>query len=198
MPKNGYTEIVERILKADRIEVRLNTKFEDLEDGFDHIIYSGPIDRYFNYKLGRLGYRTLDFERIDAEGDFQGTAVMNYCDFDVPFTRISEHKYFAEWERPQFTQTVCFKEFSRSCGPGDIPYYPIRQVKEKEMLEKYVDLAEQETGVTFVGRLGTYAYLDMDVTIERAFETSEQLLSVPSRMIMFPLGDRPCSWQDRF
>lgn len=177
MPKDGYTQIVEKILKTDRVEVRLNTRFEDLEEDFDHIIYSGPLDRYFNYKLGRLGYRTLDFERIDAEGDFQGTAVMNYCDRDVPFTRIAEHKYFAEWERPEFTHTVCFKEFSRSCEEGDIPYYPIRQVKEKAMLEKYVELAEQEQGVTFVGRLGTYAYLDMDVTIERAFETSEQLMA---------------------
>lgn len=177
MPKDGYTKIVEKILDVDRVELRLGVRFEDFSDEFDHVIYSGPIDRYFDYSFGRLGYRTLDFERIDADGDFQGTAVMNYCDQEVPFTRITEHKYFATWEADSFGRTVCFREFSRACGPADIPYYPIRQVREKSLLRKYVERAEQEQNITFVGRLGTYSYLDMDVTIDRALDTSEALLS---------------------
>ncbi len=177
MPKDGYTEIVRNILDADGIEVRLNTRFEDLDEAFGHIIYSGPIDRYFNYDIGRLGYRTLDFERIDADGDYQGTAVMNYCDYDVPYTRIAEHKYFAPWEMGKFAKTVCFREYSRTCGADDIPYYPIRLINEKALLEKYVARAEREQGITFVGRLGTYAYLDMDVTIGRALETAGELRS---------------------
>ena len=176
MPENGYTEIVAGILAHENIEVRLGCRYEDLTETFEHVVYTGPLDRYFNHSAGRLGYRTLDFERIDADGDFQGTAVMNYCDREVPFTRISEHKYFAPWEMHKFDKTVAFREFSRLCGDGDIPYYPIRLINDRVLLERYVAMAEQERGVTFVGRLATYAYLDMDVTIARAFETVEALL----------------------
>jgi len=94
----------------------------------------------------------------------------------VPWTRISEHKHFAPWEAHE--KTLCFKEFSRECGPGDIPYYPIRLEEEKALLTRYVDLARREQGVTFVGRLGTYRYLDMDVTIAEALETIDQFLAV--------------------
>ncbi|PLX35863.1 MAG: UDP-galactopyranose mutase [Hyphomicrobiales bacterium] len=175
MPKEGYTEIVAKILDVPGVELRLDTRFEDLDEEFRHIVYSGPLDRYFNYDLGRLGYRTLDFERVDADGDFQGTAVINYCDYEVPFTRIAEHKHFAPWEAKSFDKTVAFREYSRACGENDIPYYPIRLVQEKEMLAKYVARAEQEKGVTFVGRLGTYSYLDMDVTIARALQTAQHI-----------------------
>ena len=84
------------------------------------MVYSGPIDRFFRYEFGRLGYRTLDFEVFRAKGDFQGTAVLNYCDESTPFTRITEHKYFAPWERDGFDETICYREFSRLCGPKDI------------------------------------------------------------------------------
>ena len=91
--------------------------FEDLDEEFAHVVYSGPIDRFFRYEFGRLGYRTLDFEVFRAKGDFQGTAVLNYCDESTPFTRITEHKYFAPWERDGFDETICYREFSRPCGP---------------------------------------------------------------------------------
>lgn len=182
MPKDGYTQIVQRILDAEGIEVKLNTRFEEAKNdiAFDHVFYTGPIDRYFDYCLGKLGYRTLDFEKFRAEGDYQGNAVINYCDEDVPYTRITEHKHFAPWESGAFSQTVCYKEFSRACGKEDIPYYPIRLADEKAMLSRYVDLAKQAQGVTFVGRLGTYRYLDMDVTIAEALEAAQRSLAIIS------------------
>lgn len=176
MPRHGYTRIVENILKHDNIEVRLSCCFENVEKNYDHIFYSGPIDRYFKYDNGRLTYRTLDFEMIRAHGDFQGTAVMNYPDADIPFTRISEHKYFAPWEIEKFDKTIAFKEFSRSCESGDIPYYPVRLLDDKKYLKEYEARAREEKNVTFVGRLGTYQYLDMDVTIGRALEVSATYL----------------------
>lgn len=175
MPQNGYTDIIANILKSDRIEVKLGTKYEDLTEEFRHVFYTGPIDRYFAFKLGRLGYRTLDFERIEDEGDYQGTAVMNYCDEDVPFTRISEHKHFTPWEADSFSRTVCFKEFSRLAQPQDIPYYPIRLANEKTMLDSYIALAREAPGVSFLGRLGTYRYLDMDVTISEALAACDRI-----------------------
>ncbi len=175
MPEHGYTEVVANILKHDGISVQLNTRFErNQAQQFDHVFYSGPIDAWFNYELGRLGYRTLDFERGTCEGDFQGCAVMNYGEPSVPYTRIAEHKHFAPWET--HASTVYFKEYSRACTPEDTPYYPIRQVNEKAMLEQYVQRANAESGVTFVGRLGTYRYLDMDVTIAEALDCAEVYL----------------------
>ena len=172
MPKNGYTQIVEAILDHENIEVRLNTPFaESMKAEFDYIFWSGPLDAYFGFELGRLGYRTLDFEAFRDEGDFQGNAVINYGDEEVPYTRISEHKHFAPWE--QHEKTICYREFSRLCGENDIPYYPIRLVKDKALLQQYVEKANKETQVTFVGRLGTYRYLDMDVTIKEALETAD-------------------------
>ncbi|WP_071057843.1 UDP-galactopyranose mutase [Pelistega sp. MC2] len=175
MPKEGYTVLVERILQHDNITVELNAKVlrnDALQ--FDHVFYSGPIDEWFGYSEGRLGYRTLDFEEIRGD-DIQGCAVMNYPDSEVPFTRIAEHKYFAPWE--QTKSSIAFKEYSRACEEGDIPYYPIRLVNEQEMLKKYINLARQEQKVSFVGRLGTYRYLDMDVTILEAMNTAKEFLA---------------------
>jgi UDP-galactopyranose mutase len=126
------------------------------------------LDRYFGYAHGRLGYRTLEFREVRAKGDFQGTAVMNYSDPEVPYTRITEHKHFSPWETHE--DSVCFEEYSSLAGEHDIPYYPIRLVKEKALLEQYETLATAETKVTFIGRLGTYRYLDMDVTIREALD----------------------------
>src|SRR5690554_5853702 len=173
MPEFGYTKLVENILEHENIEVLLNTCFEKSQLAkFDHVFYSGTIDGFFDYEFGRLPYRTLDFVKENHAGDYQGCAVMNYCDNSKPFTRITEHKYFSPWEEHE--DTVIYKEYSRDCEPGDIPYYPIRQVKEKELLQKYVDRANQEQGITFVGRLGTYRYLDMDVTIAEALKAARQ------------------------
>ena len=171
MPQDGYTAMIASILDHPGISVRLETVFDRSQAAdYDHVFYSGPLDGWFDYELGRLGYRTLDFERFTHEGDYQGCAVMNYGEVDVPYTRITEHKHFAPWE--EHAGSVCYREFSRAAEPGDIPYYPIRQVKEKALLKDYVDLAEATSGVTFVGRLGTYRYLDMDVTIREALDTA--------------------------
>lgn len=177
MPLNGYTEIFEKILKHVNITVCLNRKFNPLEmSSYDHTIYTGAIDRFYEFRLGRLNYRTLDFVTEYHEGDYQGCAVMNYPSGKIDWTRISEHKHFAPWETHE--KTIIFKEYSRDQMPDDIPYYPIRQVEEKRVLKDYVQLAERdERSVSFAGRLGTYRYLDMDVTIREALEFSEILLT---------------------
>ncbi len=175
MPENGYTAMVERILDHPSIALQLNTRFgRDHAGAYDHVFYSGPLDGWYDYDIGRLGYRTLDFERFTHDGDYQGCAVMNYGDVQVPYTRITEHKHFAPWEVHQ--GSVCYREFSRECGPDDIPYYPIRLIKEKALLTDYMARAEAEKNVTFVGRLGTYRYLDMDVTIREALDCARTVL----------------------
>ncbi|MGX9357558.1 UDP-galactopyranose mutase [Roseobacteraceae bacterium S113] len=175
MPEHGYTDLVTRILDHPAITVHLGTTFtRDQAGSYDHVFYAGPLDGWFEYELGRLGYRTLDFEEFRYEGDYQGCAVMNYGEEAVPQTRITEHKHFSPWETHD--GSVLYREFSRAAEPGDIPYYPIRQLKEKALLAEYVARAEQERGVTFVGRLGTYRYLDMDVTIREALDTAAVFL----------------------
>ena len=168
IPRAGYTALVAAILDHPGIDVTLETAYDpDLHKG-DHVIYTGPLDAYFGHDLGRLGYRTLDFERFTATGDYQGTPVMNYGDAEVPQTRITEHKHFAPWE--DHALTTCYRETARLAGPGDIPYYPIRLVAEKALLGQYVERAKATQGVSFAGRLGTYRYLDMDVTIREALD----------------------------
>ena len=190
MPENGYTPMIAAILDHPSITVKLETMFETaMGDAHDHVFYSGPLDGYFDYQLGRLGYRTLDFEKFTAKGDYQGCAVMNYGEVEVPYTRITEHKHFSPWEEHE--DTVCYREFSRACTPDDIPYYPIRQVKEKALLGDYLKLAEGTTGVTFVGRLGTYRYLDMDVTIREAMDTAEAFLAAQDAGTAMPAFVKP-------
>jgi UDP-galactopyranose mutase len=176
LPEKGYTALVEAILDHPGIDLHLDSPFTPEQAGrADHLFWSGPLDAYFGQRHGPLGYRTLDFERFTATGDWQGCAVMNYGDPEVPYTRITEHKHFSPWE--QHAQTVCYREYARACGPDDIPYYPIRLAHEKEVLTQYEALAASETGVTFVGRLGTYRYIDMDVTIREALESAAAFLT---------------------
>jgi len=169
MPKEGYTTLIERILKHENIEVILNKSFESkISEEFDYVFYSGTIDGYYNYQYGRLPYRTLEFEKIIDDSDFQGCAVMNYADLEVPYTRVSEHKHFTPWEK--YEKTIVFKEYSKECQEGDEPYYPVNLVGENEILKKYKELAKKDDKITFVGRLGTYKYMDMDKIIEEAFK----------------------------
>jgi len=176
IPENGYTALVEAILDHPLITVSLATRVTPAAlDGADHVFWSGPIDEWFGHEDGRLGYRTLDFVASSHPGDHQGCPVMNYCDADVPWTRITEHKHFAPWE--SHDETVIFTEYSRECGPDDIPYYPIRLVNEKAQLLRYVERARSLRGVTFLGRLGTYRYLDMDVTIKEALDVAATYLA---------------------
>jgi UDP-galactopyranose mutase len=176
MPKHGYTHIVEKLLQDPKIHVHLGVKCKrSITGDFDHVFYCGPIDEWFDYREGRLGYRTLDFVAERHQGDYQGNAVINYGDIDVPWTRISEHKHFAPWESHE--KTLIFKEYSRSCGENDTPFYPIRLVEEKSQLARYVGLANEESNLTFVGRLATYRYLDMHVAIAEALDVAEKFLA---------------------
>jgi len=175
MPADGYTALVQNILDVPGVTVHLSTAFDPADKGnYEHVFYSGPIDAWFKHEEGRLPYRTLDFETFRADGDYQGNAVINYCDDEKKYTRITEHKHFSPWEKHE--KTICYAEYSRQCEEKDVPYYPIRQTREKAQLELYVNKAENEDNVTFVGRLGTYRYLDMDVTIHEALLTSDKFL----------------------
>ena len=147
MPKDGYTPMIAAIMDHPNITVQLDTPYSaDMTATVDHVFWSGPLDGFFGYDLGRLGYRTLDFERFTHDGDYQGCAVMNYGDRDVPWTRITEHKHFSPWEIHD--GSVCSREYSRAAGPQDIPYYPIRLVKEKALLADYIARARATEGVT--------------------------------------------------
>ncbi len=175
IPSDGYTALVSSILDHPGIKVFLNTTFcAGDQRGYAHCFYSGTLDGYFEHRFGRLGYRTLDFETLRADGDYQGVAMMNFPDADVPYTRITEHKFFAPAEN--HLQSVSYRETSRQCEAGDIPYYPIRLVEEMALLSRYEKLAANENSVTFLGRLGTYRYLDMDVTIREAMDIADRYL----------------------
>ena len=177
IPKHGYTDIVKNLLDHKKIKTQLNTEFQTQDkDKYTHVFYSGAIDGFFGHQYGHLPYRTLDFKKHVTHGDHQGCAVMNYPESEIPYTRITEHKYFSPWE--QHEKTVYFEEYSRLCTENDIPYYPIRLVNDSDMLHTYLNLAKQEENVTFVGRLGTYRYLDMDVTIREALDTARHYLSL--------------------
>jgi UDP-galactopyranose mutase len=185
MPVDGYTAIISKMLDHPNIDVILNSTLSRADmHAFTHVFYAGPLDGYFDYSLGRLGYRTLDFIEIRTQGDYQGCAVMNYCDNQETFTRITEHKHFAPWEN--HTDSLCYQEYSRSAEPQDTPYYPIRLTTEKNLLADYVKLAEQEKNITFVGRLGTYRYLDMDVTIAEALKTAQLFLNSQNQSAKMP------------
>lgn len=186
IPKQGYTEIVRKILEHPGIRTHLNSQFNKQQRShYSHVFYSGAIDQYFDYSMGRLGYRTLKFEEIRSNGDYQGCAVMNYADETTPYTRISEHKHFAPWE--QHEKTLCYAEYSSACGVDDIPYYPIRLANEQALLKSYVSLARSEENISFVGRLGTYRYIDMDVTIAEALAAAQSFIQLRSKAQPIPV-----------
>ena len=177
LPRHGYTYLIERLLDHKNIKVHLNSHFARAHAAdYAHVFYSGPIDAWFGHSEGRLAYRTLDFTRKYRAGDYQGNPVINYCDLSVPWTRITEHKHFSPWE--SHAQTVIYEEYSRQCGADDPPYYPIRLVDDKSQLARYVELAHAERNVTFVGRLGTYRYIDMDVTIAESLDVAASFMRV--------------------
>jgi UDP-galactopyranose mutase len=174
IPVNGYTEMVEKLLDSPKINITLNKKFKynaELLSTYSHIFYTGPIDAFFDYKFGRLGYRTVTFEKHTTDGDYQGNAVINYCDETVPYTRVHEHKHFAPWEEHE--KTVYFKEFSKETTADDIPYYPKRLEKDKKMLDAYRAEAEQSYNISFLGRLATYRYMDMHHVIGEALHFAQ-------------------------
>lgn len=172
IPIDGYTPVVSNLLSHPQIELKLDHKYtSEMNSHFDHVFYSGPLDAYFDFKLGRLGYRTIYFEKELYDGpDFQGNPVINYCEETVPYTRVHEHKHFTPWESHE--QSIYFKEYSKETEPTDIPYYPKRLNADKILLKKYRELAEREKNVTFIGRLGTYRYMDMHHVIDEALKIS--------------------------
>ncbi len=186
LPTDGYTAWFERMLDHPRIDVRLDVDFfdpaQDLSKdkvvGQVPVVYTGPVDRYFDYSDGVLGWRTIDLEQeIVPVGDFQGTSVMNYPDADIPYTRIIEFKHFHP-ERPSPSDaTVIMREYSRTAGKGDEPYYPVNTSADRELLARYRERAAVEPGVLFGGRLGTYQYLDMHMAIASALTRYDNVLA---------------------
>ena len=177
LPVDGYTAWMERMVASDLIDVYLDTDFFDPENPLNKaavvgkvpVVYTGPVDRYFEYSAGDLSWRTVDFEKEVVEtGDYQGCSVMNYGDIDVPFTRIIEFRHFHPERDYQDKKTVIFREFSRFADHGDEPYYPVNTAQDRERLEQYRELMKNEDRVFFGGRLGTYKYLDMHMAIASA------------------------------
>ncbi len=185
LPTDGYTAWLERMADHPNIEVRLGTDFFDASQPINKaavvgqvpVVYTGPIDRYFDYAEGELSWRTLDFEQevLDV-GDFQGTPVMNYADEDVPYTRIHEFRHFHPERQYPEDATVIMREYSRFARRGDEPYYPVNTAADREALLRYRELTKQERGVVFGGRLGTYKYLDMHMAIGSALSTYDNVL----------------------
>ena len=186
LPADGYTAWLTRMADHPNIEVRLDTDFFDTSQDINKgnvvgnvpVVFTGPVDKYFDYSVGRLGWRTLDFEQeVVATGDYQGCPVMNYPDPDVPFTRIHEFRHFHP-ERDYYPKdkSVIMREFSRFAQGEDEPYYPVNTPDDRDMLLAYRDLAKQEAGIVFGGRLGTYKYLDMHMAIAAALSTVDNKL----------------------
>jgi UDP-galactopyranose mutase len=175
MPEHGYTAIFERMLAGHGIAVHLGVDWFEARAAAPRVpvVYTGPIDRYFGERLGRLGWRTIDFVHEMHDGDFQGCAVMNEADADVPWTRTAEFKHFCPW-RGEFEKTIIAREYSRLAGVLDEPYYPINLAADRARYDGYRALAAAETGVVFGGRLGTYRYLDMHQAIGAALRAWER------------------------
>ncbi|MBP5330744.1 MAG: UDP-galactopyranose mutase [Lachnospiraceae bacterium] len=190
IPVGGYTPLVAKLLEGS--EIRLETDYFTLKKKYQaehpghendpcpglahHLIYTGPIDAYFDYSLGILQYRTLRFEKERLETDnYQGCAVVNYTEREIPYTRIIEHKHF---EFGQQKGTVITREYPAEWKQGDEPYYPVNDARNTELYKKYAELALREKDVTFGGRLGQYKYYDMDKVIKAALETAGKLCSI--------------------
>ncbi len=180
LPTDGYAAWLTRMADHPGIEVQTGVDFFDVRAELPPgapIVYTGPLDRYFDYSEGALAWRTLDFEQeVLPVGDFQGTSVMNYADEDVPWTRIHEFRHFHPERDHPADRTVVVREYSRAAGPGDEPYYPINAASDRARLERYRELAHKEDGVLFGGRLGTYKYLDMHMAIASALTMVDNVL----------------------
>ena len=175
IPMGGYTQMVENMLSG--IEVRLNVDYFDhkaeLDALADKVIYTGPIDAYFGYRLGNLEYRSVRFEtEVLDKPNFQGNAAVNYTDRETPYTRIIEHKWFEFGSQPK---TVISREYSSEWKPGDEPYYPVNDDRNGALYQAYKHLADAEEKVIFGGRLGEYKYYDMDAVIASALEKCKEL-----------------------
>jgi len=174
IPIGGYTQIIEKMLDNDLIEVETGVDFFDKKqeyiDQYDKVIFTGMIDQFFDYQLGELEYRSLRFETEEKDVDnYQGNAVVNYTDAETPYTRIIEHKHF-EFGKGDKNKTIVTKEYPADWKRGDEPYYPINNDKNNRLYKSYRDLAETESKVVFGGRLGQYRYYDMHQVIHAALQ----------------------------
>ncbi|MGW1682057.1 UDP-galactopyranose mutase [Saccharopolyspora sp. NPDC002376] len=184
LPVDGYTAWLEKMAEHDNIDVRLSTDFFEVRGELPTdvpVVFTGALDRYFDYVEGELGWRTLDFEtEVVQTGDFQGTSVMNYADEEIPYTRIHEFRHFhPERDYPK-DKSVIVREYSRSAESGDEPYYPINTPEDRRKLEAYRELAKKEAKdrkVIFGGRLGTYKYLDMHMAIGSALSVFDNKIA---------------------
>lgn len=180
IPVGGYTAMVANLLKG--IDIRLNTDYlkekESLDELADKVVYTGPIDAYFSYKLGTLEYRSVRFETETLNiPNFQGNAAVNYTDRDTPWTRIIEHKWFEfgkDSEGNDIPKTIISREYSSEWKPGDEPYYPVNDEKNSKLYSQYKSLADREENVIFGGRLAEYKYYDMDAVIVSALELCDK------------------------
>lgn len=181
IPVDGYTNLVSKLLTG--IDLRLNTDYlknrEELRKIANRVLYTGPIDAYYDYCFGALEYRSVRFETelLDIP-DFQGKSVVNYTDAEIPYTRIIEHKWFNTDNKDPaaVSHTVISREYSEEWRPGSEPYYPINDRKNDELYQKYKALSHKESDVFFGGRLGEYKYYDMDAAVEAALEKADELL----------------------
>ena len=183
IPTEGYTKLVERLL--DGIEVRLNCDYlenrEALDRQAERVVYTGPIDAFFGFRLGTLEYRSVRFEtELLDQPNFQGNAAVNYTDRETPWTRIIEHKWFTfgrDEQGNELPKTVISREYSAEWKPGDEPYYPVNDEKNSALYQQYKELAGREEKVVFGGRLGEYKYYDMDQVIAAALQKAEEELT---------------------
>lgn len=176
IPIGGYTRLFENMLDHENIRVETGVDYFEhqkyLQERAERVVYTGKIDEFFNYRFGRLEYRSLRFEHQTLDGDYQGSAIVNHTAADVPHTRITEHKHFALMNSPR---TVITREYPDAYDETKIPYYPVRDEKNTRLYERYQELA-RETGIIFGGRLGTYLYYDMHQVIAQAIHMAEQEL----------------------
>jgi UDP-galactopyranose mutase len=172
MPKHGYTEMFKNMLSHPLIEVQTDVDYRDIRDtiDFDHLIYTGPIDEYFEHRFGKLPYRSLKFDHQTLKQErFQETGTVNYPCEEVPFTRISEYKHLTGQVSPLTTVT-----YEYPSAEGD-PYYPIPRPENQELFKRYEALGDETEGVTFVGRLATYRYYNMDQIVGQALATFRRI-----------------------
>jgi UDP-galactopyranose mutase len=172
MPRDGYTAIVNNMLRHPKIELRLGTASNSLTEAFAHTFYTGGIDRYFGYRLGRLAYRSLRFEEVRGRGDMLGCPVMNFPDAGIAWTRMTEHRHLSPWRKLNSDVSIVWKEFPKAAEPDEPAFYPLRLAGDEQLLQRYVVLAREQTGLTFLGRLGCYVYIDMDAAVRRAIDTA--------------------------
>ena len=185
VPVGGYTPLVAALLEG--IEVRLNTDYAQVKQEHlaDRLLYTGPIDAYYDYCFGHLAYRSLAFETEDRQGiaNAQGNAVINYTQAEVSYTRVIEHKHFA-YDQPEVMNvphTVISREYPRDWQEGMEPYYPVNDAANQALYARYRDLSRKEENVLFGGRLGQYRYFDMDDTVRAALDTARNELKQGNR-----------------